>query len=375
MKRIVISAVNLRKGGTLTILRQCLSYLSSVAEQKEWKIIALVHRKELADYPNIEYIELPWSIESWGKRLWCEYVTMNKISKEITKNKGEIDLWFSLHDTTPIVQAKKQASYWHAPFPFFEWKFRDFSFDKKIPIFALFIHYAYLFNVKKNSAIIVQQEWLREGFSKKFKIPEKLFTVAPPRQTIEVPKYEKLSAGDIYTFFFASTPDGHKNFETLCEASKLLEDRLGKDKFQTIITVAKSEKNYAAPYTKFLQKNWGKVASIKFAGVMDKPTLYAHYDLADCFVFPSRIETWGLPISEFMLYKKPMILSDLPYAHETSQGSSQTAFFPPCDAKALAELMYQAYNKDYRAFKSVELKAVDSPFANNWEELFSLLLN
>ena len=29
MKQIVISAVNLRKGGTLTILRQCLAFLSS----------------------------------------------------------------------------------------------------------------------------------------------------------------------------------------------------------------------------------------------------------------------------------------------------------------------------------------------------------
>ena len=96
MKQIVISAVNLRKGGTLTILRQCLAFLSEWAPAHGYRVTALVHKQELADYPNIQYIELPWAIDGWGKRLWCEYVTMGKISREL----GAIDLWLSLHDTT-----------------------------------------------------------------------------------------------------------------------------------------------------------------------------------------------------------------------------------------------------------------------------------
>ena len=62
MKTIVISAVNLRKGGTLTILRNCLEYLSTLAQTGEYRIVALVHRKELALYPGIEYIEMPESL-------------------------------------------------------------------------------------------------------------------------------------------------------------------------------------------------------------------------------------------------------------------------------------------------------------------------
>ena len=53
MKRIVISAVNLRKGGTLTILRQCLAFLSEWAPGAGYEVVAFVHRQELADYPNI----------------------------------------------------------------------------------------------------------------------------------------------------------------------------------------------------------------------------------------------------------------------------------------------------------------------------------
>ena len=68
MKTIVISAVNIRKGGTLTILRDCLSYLSSLPAE-EYSVVALVHRKELALYPAIEYIEFQKSINSWCRRL------------------------------------------------------------------------------------------------------------------------------------------------------------------------------------------------------------------------------------------------------------------------------------------------------------------
>ncbi len=108
---------------------------------------------------------------------------------------------------------------------------------------------------------------------------------------------------------------------------------------------------------------------------MDKETLYAHYDLADCFVFPSRIETWGLPISEFMSFQKPMILADLPYAHETSQGSLKTTFFPVCDADVLADKMLSAYKGEYKDFSNVEVPEAESPYAENWEALFYLLLN
>ena len=101
-KTIVISAVNLRKGGTLTILRDCLQYLSNLAH--EYRIVAIVHKSELCDYEGIEYIEMPDVIKGWGKRLWCEYVTMRKISEELSP----VYLWLSLHDTSPRVKAERQ---------------------------------------------------------------------------------------------------------------------------------------------------------------------------------------------------------------------------------------------------------------------------
>ena len=68
MRTIVVSAVNLRKGGTLAILHECLAALSQLAQQGGYRIVALVHKKELAFYEGVEYIELPWSVRSWAHR-------------------------------------------------------------------------------------------------------------------------------------------------------------------------------------------------------------------------------------------------------------------------------------------------------------------
>ena len=133
-KTIVVSAVNLNAGGTLTILRDCLQYLSRLAEQNEYKIIALVHKRELADYPRITYIEMRWPKKSWIGRLWCEYVTMRRISQDL----APVYLWLSLHDTTPNVTAERRAVYCHNPFPFYKWKAREWLFTPKIVMFALF---------------------------------------------------------------------------------------------------------------------------------------------------------------------------------------------------------------------------------------------
>lgn len=44
-KTIVVSAVSLRKGGTLTILQDCLCYLSALAADGNYRVIALVHKE------------------------------------------------------------------------------------------------------------------------------------------------------------------------------------------------------------------------------------------------------------------------------------------------------------------------------------------
>ena len=367
VKTIVVSGVNLRKGGTLTILRDCLQYLSSLVRDGGYRVVAIVHKRELCEYPSIEYIELPDVIKGWRRRLWCEYVTMHKISKEL----APVYLWLSLHDTSPRVEAERQAVYCHTSFPFYRWSLRDFKMDFKIPLFAMFTRYAYRVNVHSNDYLIVQQNWFREGLSKMLGVAKSKFVVAPPqRKKIEVIPEDVQK--DLYTFFYASTPDCHKNFETLCEAARLLESEVGVGKFKVVLTLKGDENKYSS----WLKQTWGDVQSIDFAGFMSKERLYGYYNSSDCLVFPSKVETWGLPITEFMEASgdKPMLLADLPYAHETAAGASRVCFFNSFDPVELKDRMKDLLKNDTSALESVPKFEIEDPKADSWKELFDILL-
>lgn len=366
MKTIVVSAVTLRKGGTLTILRQCLSYLSELAAQGDYRIVALVHRKDLVSYPNVEYMEMPDMIQGWGKRLWCEYVTMRSISRQL----APVYLWLSMHDTTPNVQAERQAVYCQTSFPFLKGKWQDLFFDYKIVLFTLFTRFAYRINIHRNRYLIVQAEWLRNGFSKMFGLPKGLFIVATPERMGKGMIIKDYQQNLIYTFLFASTPDCHKNFETVCRAAALLEKELGIGKFKVILTVSGHENRYA----EWLHRRWGHLRSIEFAGFMSREELYRNYASAHCLVFPSRVETWGLPISEFAAFGKPMLLADLPYAHETASGSGQTAFFDPENPESLMNQMKRLVNGDVSFLKEIPRQVLSEPATRTWKELFDLLI-
>lgn len=365
---IVLSAVSLRKGGTLTILRQALHFLSGWAPEAGYRVLALVHKRELADYPNIEYMEFPEVIQSWSKRLRFEYWELGRLSRQL----GPVELWLSMHDTTPRVQAHRQAVYCQTSFPFMRWRWRDFLYDRKIPLFAMFTRLVYQFGIQRNSYLIVQQQWLRRGFSQMFGLPESRFIVAPPERA-DLPRVERPASEAMqpYTFLYASTPDVHKNFEAVCEATRLLEARVGKGRFRTLLTMTGRENAYA----EMLRERWGGVSSLVFDGFKTLPELQRTYAATDCLLFTSRVETWGLPISEFMSYERPMILSDLPFAHETAAGAGAVAFCDPMHPEQLSERMEEVLRGDLTHFISVDKEEANPPYAADWLQLFKLLLD
>lgn len=364
MKTIVISAVNLRKGGTLTILNDCLRAFSEWNSREEHRVVAVVHRKELAFYPHIDYIELPWSVRSWLHRLWCEYVTLHQVSKLL----GEVSLWLSLHDTTPRVKAERQAVYCHNPFPFFRWHWQHFFLNYRIVCFALFTKLIYRINIHRNQYIIVQQEWLRKAFQQMFGIDRKKIIVTTP--DTQQPTLTARSSQGPVRFIYPAFPDVHKNFECLCEAARLLEKEVGDRHFEVLLTTTPDMNKYS----RWIVRKWGDVKSIRLCGFLSREDLYELYADADCLVFPSKVETWGLPISEFKPTGAPMILADLPYAHETAAGGRQVAFFNPENPTELKDLMLNIVEGDCQCFKALPDITYEQPYTTDWLQTIETLI-
>lgn len=363
-KVIVISAVNLVEGGTLTILRQCLEYLSDKLEiSQDFKVIALVHDKNLCEYHNIEYVEFPSSKRRWINRLYFEYFYFNKLSKKLKPY-----LWLSLHDMTPSVNAKKRAVYCHNPTFSYKPQIKELKFGYKLWIFSMFYRFLYRVNIKKNDYVIVQQDWIRDSFMKMYKLKrEKILVAYPKSKDMSLKISDRKS--DRIVFFYPSLSRVFKNFEAICRAVELL-GKKGINNYEVILTIDGSEDKYS----RWICETFSYLDNIKFAGLMPYEKVVETYEKCSCLLFPSRLETWGLPISEFAVYDKPMIISDLPYAKETASSAKKVSFFDPMDAKSLADKMELVINNQLESFKECPKKEILSPFAQSWEEIFNILL-
>lgn len=366
-KKIVISGINLFEGGALSIYKDFLNSLQENGILKDNDVTIFVHKLQLfSEYKDfIEIIELPKSRKNYVFRLYYEWLYFKKYSEE-----RRIDYWISLHDITPRVTAKHLFTYCHNSAPFYKPGRLDWRYSKRVCLFSLFYKYLYGINISKNEGIIVQQEWMRKEFEKKYHVNNVIVARPKLNQSIESSdmdkKYSLCKEKKTYTFIYASLPRTFKNFEIICEACKLIDDNIN---FKVIITIDGSEN----AYSKYLKEKYKHLKRIKWIGIQTREKLFQLYKESDCMIFPSKLETWGLPISEYKRTGKPLILADLPYAHETVGDYEKTVFFDPDNSYALMRYMKSACEGKENCFVEHREKRIKCPFANNWYELNQLL--
>jgi len=357
---IVISAINFTVGGPLSILQDCLSYLQAHCLD-DYRVVALVHDKKLLDnVDGIETIEYPQSVRSYFYRMYYEYFYFNKLSKTLKPY-----LWLSLHDMTPAVKADIRAVYCHNPAPFYKMGLNQILLEPTFTLFNIFYRYIYKINIKKNDYVIVQQNWLRNEFKKIFKVNSVI--VAYPNIQ-DIPAQLVSPDRGAYQFFFPTLPRFFKNIEVIIDAVKILNQQQGRD-FEVVITIDGSENKYAQQ----IVEKGALIKNIKFIGRVDRERVFELYGQSNCLIFPSKLETWGLPITEFKQFNKPMLVADLPYAYETVGDYQEVSFFDPEDPSLLADMMQNLMNGNI-LFSGNKATQVDTPFTKSWAELFDLLL-
>ncbi len=360
-KVIVISAINFRNGGPLSVLNDCLQYLDKELSST-YKIVALVHKETILNKTdNIEFIEFPNSAKSYFYRLYYEYVYFKKLSKKLKPY-----LWFSLHDMTPNVVSDIRAVYCHNPSPFYKINLNEFFLDYKFALFSWLYKYLYKINITKNDFVIVQQEWLKDEFTRLYGV--KNVVVANPNIEISIQNEKTIEKSDKTIFFYPSFPRVFKNFELICEAVSLIDSSYA-DKYEVILTIDGSE----TKYSKDVFDKYSQYENIKFIGLQTREKVFEIYSKSDCLIFPSKLETWGLPISEFKTYDKSILSIDLPYAKETVGDYNKVKFFSLNGSKELATYMQNVINDClvHDVNQSIQKSELSS---SSWKELFEILL-
>ncbi|HEY0298831.1 MAG TPA: glycosyltransferase [Arachidicoccus sp.] len=355
---IVVSAIRFFQGGSVVIVNDCLAFLSKEFAA-HYQIKALVFQKDLyGNFPNIDFIEFPNARKNIFLRLYYEYFHFYKLSK-----KWRPFLWFSMQDSTPKVKAEKQALYFHNPLLLCSKPIVLLRLQQRLFFLWLLYKTIYTRKINTNDFVIVQQQTLSAFLKKTYYLNDEKLLIFPPKITAYAIEHTTKQRG--YIFIYPSTSLAYKNFKVIFEACELLKEK--KASFKILLTISGNENSCI----KKLRSQYD-CAQIKYLGFIKREDLFCLYNEADCMIFPSLLETWGLPLSEFSLQNKPIICADLSYAKETLGNYKKVKFFDPNNAEALAANILQAINKEL-IFDKNEFE-YSRPVINSWQEMFEKIL-
>ena len=143
----------------------------------------------------------------------------------------------------------------------------------------------------------------------------------------------------------------------------------GIDNFLIYLTVDSCQGRYASA----IVKKYSHLKNINFLGKITKGDVFSYYSQVDALLFPSKLETWGLPLTEFKTFNKPIIAADLEYAHETIGHYDKSYFFSPTNHHELAEIIEKFIDGSLE-FSQSEKKVLLPPFVVGWKQLIDTIL-
>jgi glycosyltransferase involved in cell wall biosynthesis len=148
---------------------------------------------------------------------------------------------------------------------------------------------------------------------------------------------------------------------------EMLPDQL-QSKIEIRLTIDGNENRY----TRKLKQSFVNVNALKFIGRQNREEMALQYLQCDAVLFPSKLETWGLPISEAAALGKSLLVADLPYSHETVGTYANVSFLPPDDVARWADAIKGVALKTWVHQGNFDVE-IEDPYADGWPKLWSML--
>lgn len=329
--RIMVFDVPAENGGALSVL---LEFYNNFKLDKENEYIFVLSKVELSETKNIKVLYYPWIKKSWIHRLYFD----NFIAPKLIK-KNNTDKVFSLQNVIIPHTKVEQTLYVHNAIPFSEYKFK-FVENKLLWVYQNIISRNIFKSIKKANKVIVQTQWMKSKCRDKIGKNPNDIEVMRPKMNIEIKNYFIETQESLSTFFYPASGVEFKNHKVIVDACLELKKK-NINNYKVLFTLSGNEnKNIEDLYT--ISKN--NKLPIEFIGYIAKETVFEYYSKS-VLIFPSYIETVGLPLLEASLHKTPILSSNCEFAHEILDNYDRKYFFEPLMFNDLYILMMKIIKK------------------------------
>lgn len=330
---IFVIATTLQAGGGITIYKQFLSHLPEyVGQNRYWIFVNPVLPQ--VEIEGVTYISFP--LQSKVRRILFE----GKLLKaEVSKLRVKPDVVVSLQNNGyKCFKDCKQIVYYHQSLPLYPGSYNPFKQSERY-----LFNYKYIFPymVKhtwaKNTQFVVQTPVVKRRFASYFNITlDRIHVCFPDIEKIDNKHGEIFDWGDdCFHFLCVSACAKYQNGITLIKAMEFLYKKNPDlaSKIKIHITIA----SHRASVIYRLVQKYGFGNNFIFEGVVNHDLLISYYKSITALLFPSSIETVGLPLLEAAVFGKSVIVADEDYAHYVLNGYSGVAYHNIENYRAWAE--------------------------------------
>lgn len=336
---ILVCDVHASESGALSVLNDFYAQVCAY-EDKSIRWIFAVSVPAYQDRENIKTLRYPWVKKSWFHRLYFDLFVTKKIIKKYKPDKV-----FSLQNMGLPLFKGEQAVYFHLPFVVSDYKFRFWSDEKKLWVYQRIMGKRMFRSLRKVDWVIVQTKWIKEALIKKGKVSADKIRIERPLIPQEGICEFQAKEENFRRFFYPATAFRYKNHRTLLKAVTYAVEN-GLKEYEILFTLSPKENPYTKQLWQYVQENH---LNVKFIGMRSRQEIFETYGRS-VLLFPSLLESFGMPLLEAKLTGSPVLAGDCPFCHEILDGYEKVSFFSPMDYKELGTLMLQLVQK------SVELK-------------------
>ncbi|XJZ27091.1 glycosyltransferase [Bacillota bacterium Lsc_1132] len=323
--KIVVFDVPAESGGALTILKQ---YHERAIRDKENTWIFVISTPNLNETENVKVLKFPWVKKSWFHRLYFDKYVAHKIV--VKYNADEV---LSLQNVIVQNVKVKQTLYLHQPLPFIE---KRYSITKnfKFWLYQNVINIIIFRSIRLADKVVVQTQWMKNACLQKVNVSPSKFELIQPEIHMKINSHYKQENTHRKLFFYPASELKYKNHQVIVEAVKMLRDKNIKN-YDIIFTLRGNENRNVKKLYKIVEKY---NLSIKFIGKISAKEVYEYYSKS-ILIFPSYIETFGLPMLEAKMHGSPILASDCAFSHEILDEYEDVKFFDPFNSDQLAKLI------------------------------------
>ena len=351
---ICIIATICKETGALTIYKQLIKQIQHVVKEKHRFYIFVDPSMPMPRIDGAEYI----AYDTRGiKRFRFDGYDFKKIC---IKRGIKPDVIFSLNNSGVRYKGVRQIVYYHQALPLYPNCFSPLKPEERGMWLFHYYYPKYVeLSLRKNTDVVVQTSIISNLFSKKYRFPQNRIHIAfPDVEQVDVENVEpyKLEYNTI-NFLYPATSPKYKEHATLTESINLIKDGDIRRNVRIHLTLRKGE---YIELEKLIEK-YGLQELFVFHGPMPHENLLSMYKAADGLLFPSTIETIGLPLLEAAAFGLPVIANDLDYVKDVLKNYEGLKLVHMRDYNAWGEAILKICNEKPRYTKYQRAGGSDWP--------------